>query len=69
MRALSIRRGLVLLLGCLLMLCLCSAAQAATVSITAVCPGAAADEPIIVRLVENRYSLYQIGRASCRERV
>ena len=61
MRALSIRRGLVLLLGCLLMLCLCSAAQAATVSITAVCPGAAADEPIIVRRVENRYSLYLPG--------
>ena len=54
-------RCLMLLLGCLLMLCLCSAASAATVSITAVCPGIAADEPIAVRMVEDRYTLYLPG--------
>ena len=60
MRVVHARR-LMLLLGCLLMLCLCSAASAATVSITAVCPGIAADEPIAVRLVEDRYTLYLPG--------
>lgn len=60
MRVVHARR-LMLLLGCLLMLCLCSAASAATVSITAVCPGIAADEPIAVRMVEDRYTLYLPG--------